>query len=91
VRMAIGAGRWDVSWMFLRRGLIQLGIALAIGLPASLAIGIIAQLRLVEVEPTDPVTLIGVTLVLTLVAMIACVVPARKAAKVDPVIALRAE
>jgi predicted permease len=91
VRMAIGAGRWDVSWMFLRRGLIQLGIALAIGLPGALAIGIVAQLRLVEVEPTDPITLLGVTLVLTIVSLVACVVPARKAARVDPITALRSE
>jgi len=91
VRMAIGAGRWDVSWMFLRRGLIQLGIALAIGLPGSLAIGIVAQLRLVEVEPTDPITLLGVTIVLTIVSLVACLVPARKAARVDPITALRSE
>ena len=91
VRMAIGAGRWDVSWLFLRRGLIQLGIALAIGLPASLAIGVVAQFRLVEVEPTDPITLVGVTLLLTIVSLFACVVPARKAARVDPITALRSE
>ncbi len=91
VRMAIGAGRWDVSWLFLRRGLIQLGIALAIGLPAALAIGIVAQLRLVEVEPTDPITLLGVTIVLTIVSLVACLVPARKAARVDPITALRSE
>jgi putative ABC transport system permease protein len=91
VRMAIGADGWDVSWMFLRRGLIQLGVALLIGLPAALGLGIVAQFRLVEVAPTDPITLIGVTLVLTLVAAIACVVPARKAARVDPMTALRAE
>ncbi|HTH25748.1 MAG TPA: FtsX-like permease family protein, partial [Vicinamibacterales bacterium] len=91
VRMAIGASRWDVSWMFLRRGLIQLGIALAIGLPGALAIGIVAQLRLVEVEPTDPITLLGVTAVLTIVSLVACLVPARKAARVDPITALRSE
>jgi len=91
VRMAIGASRWDVSWMFLRRGLIQLGIALAIGLPGALAIGIVAQLRLVEVEPTDPITLVGVTIVLTIVSLVACLVPARKAARVDPITALRSE
>ena len=53
VRMAIGAGRWDVSWMFLRKGLMQLGIALAIGLPAAArARRSVAQFRLVEIEPT---------------------------------------
>jgi len=91
VRMAIGARHWDVSWMFLRRGLLQLGIALLIGLPAALALGIVAQFRLVEVEPTDPITLIGVTVVLTLVTLTACIVPAFKAARVDPITALRSE
>jgi putative ABC transport system permease protein len=89
--MAIGASRRDVSWLFLRRGLIQLAIALAIGLPAALAISLVAQLRLIEIEPTDPITLIGVTLVLTAVTLMASVTPARKAARVDPITALRSE
>jgi putative ABC transport system permease protein len=80
-----------VAWMFLRRGLIQLGIAIAIGLPGALAIGTVAQLRLIEVEPTDPITLLGVTAVLTIVSLVACLVPARKAARVDPITALRSE
>ena len=91
VRMAVGARRWDVTWLFLRKGLVQLVIALVIGLPAALGIGVIAQFRLVEIEPSDPITMVGITIVLTAVAAIACVVPARKAARVDPVIALRSE
>jgi len=91
VRMAIGAGQWDVSWLFLRKGLIQLSIALAIGLPAALALGIVSRLRLIEVEPTDPLTMVAITLVLVVVALIACVVPARKASRVDPIVALRSE
>jgi ABC-type antimicrobial peptide transport system permease subunit len=91
VRMAVGAGRWDVAWMFLRRGLLQLLLSLAIGLPAGVALGVVARLRLVEIEPTDPVTIVAITLVLTAVAVIACVMPALKAARVDPLTALRAE
>jgi predicted permease len=91
VRMAIGASRWDVSWMFLRKGLMQLGISLVIGLPAALALGTIARFQLVAVEPSDPVTMIAITVVLILFALTACVIPARKAAKVDPVNALRSE
>lgn len=91
VRMAVGAARWEVSWMFLRRGLIQLAIALGIGIPAALAISIVAQFRLVEVEPSDPITLIAVAGVLAAVALVACLVPALKAAKVDPITALRSE
>ena len=91
VRMAIGAGRWDVSWMFLRTGLMQLGLGLLIGLPVAVALGSIAQVPLVEIEPSDPLTMITITVVLTVVALTACLVPARKAARVDPMIALRSE
>ena len=91
VRMAMGAGRWTVSWLFLKRGLAQLSIAGAIGLPAALALAIVARFQLVEVEPTDPLTFAMVVLVLGAVAVAACVIPARKAGRVDPVIALRAE
>ena len=91
VRMAMGARRWDVTWLFLRKGLVQLAIALAIGLPAAVALAIAARFRLVEIEATDPVTIAAITLVVSIVALIACVVPARKAARVDPVIALRSE
>jgi len=91
VRMAIGANRWDVSWMFLRKGLLQLGVALLIGLPVTIGLGTVAQLRLVQVAPNDPTTIVTITLLLGAVALIACVVPARKAARVDPITALRSE
>jgi predicted permease len=91
VRVAIGAGRREVAWLFVRRGLVQIAIALAIGLPAAVALGAVAELRLVAIEPTDPVTMVGITVVMAAVALISCVVPARKATKVDPLIALRAE
>jgi ABC-type antimicrobial peptide transport system permease subunit len=87
----MGAGRWTVSWLFLKRGLAQLSIAGAIGLPAALALAIVARFQLVEVEPTDPLTFAMVVLVLGSVAVAACVIPVRKAGRVDPVIALRAE
>jgi len=91
VRMAVGARRWDVSWLFLRKGLLQLGLALLIGLPAAVGLGIVAQFRLVEVEPSDPVTIAGITIVLAAVSLVACLVPARTAARVDPITALRSE
>jgi putative ABC transport system permease protein len=91
VRMAIGAKRWDVSWLFLKRGLIQLLLGLAIGLPAALALGSIARLRLVEIEPSDPVTMIGITMVIIAVALPSCIIPVHRASRVDPMHALRAE
>ncbi len=91
LRMAVGAGRWDVSWLFLRKGLVQLALALVIGLPAAVGLGALAQFRLVEIEPNDPLTMVTITIVLVVVALTACVVPARKASRVDPVIALRSE
>ena len=56
-----------------------------------LALGSVAQFRLVGIEPNDPLTMLGITVVLIAVAVTACVVPARRAARVDPMSALRAE
>jgi ABC-type antimicrobial peptide transport system permease subunit len=70
---------------------VQLGLALLIGLPVAVGLGIAAAIPLVTIEPTDPLTMITITLVMSLVALTACVVPARKAARVDPMIALRSE
>jgi predicted permease len=91
VRVAIGASRRNVVWLFVRRGLVQIAIALAIGIPAAVGLGAVAQLRLVEIEHNDPVTFVGITVVIAAVALISCIVPARKAAKVEPLIALRAD
>jgi predicted permease len=91
VRVAVGAGRWDVAWLFLRRGLIQIALALAIGIPASIALGALAQIPVVNIEPNDPGMIATIALLISAVALSACLVPARKAARVDPVIALRSE
>lgn len=91
VRMAIGAKRWDVSWLFLKRGLMQLLLGLAIGLPAALGLASLARFQLVEIEPSDPVTMIGITVVIIAVALTSCIVPARRASRVDPMNALRAD
>jgi putative ABC transport system permease protein len=91
VRMAIGAGRRHVSWIFLKRCLWQLALGLAIGLPGALALGQIISFNLVEIEPSDPVTIIGITVAVVVVALASCLIPVRKASRVDPVIALRAD
>ncbi|MGE0812296.1 MAG: ADOP family duplicated permease [Vicinamibacterales bacterium] len=91
VRIAMGADRRQVSWLVLKEGLAQLAVGLALGLPAALALARAARVRLVEVEPTDPVTLAAVSGLLTAVAVAACLVPARRAARVEPTEALRAD
>jgi putative ABC transport system permease protein len=91
VRMALGAQRGEVLRLVLRHGLLLAGIALAIGLPLSLGLsGLVASL-VFGVSTTDPLTFAGVSALLLLVAIAACYFPARRAMRVDPVIALRYE
>jgi putative ABC transport system permease protein len=91
VRMAIGAQRYQVSWLFLRRCLTQLATSLAIGLPGAIALGQLVSFSLVEIEPSDPITIVSISLAVIAIALASCVDPVRKAARVDPAIALRAE
>jgi hypothetical protein len=91
VRMALGAERGQVAWIFMKRGMRQLLIGLALGLPAALGLGTLARFRLVEIEPSDPLTFISITVMLTLVSLAACLIPVMRAAKIDPMIALRAD
>ena len=91
VRMALGAEGRQVSWLILRRGLVQMGIGLALGLTAAYFLGQVMSSLLVGVPPRDPVTFAAITVVLTVVAVCACVFPARRATRVDPLVALRAE
>ena len=91
VRVALGAARRDVVHMVVGRGLRLTTIGLAIGLALSLAVGRALRSQLYGVSPRDPVTLAGVGLLLMAVALAACAVPARRAAQVDPMVALRSE
>jgi predicted permease len=89
VRMALGARRSQVSWLFVRRALVQLSVGLAIGLAGALAIGTILQGALVDVRANNPLTLAGVCALLVAVAIAATLLPVRKASRLDPVAALR--
>ena len=92
VRMALGAQGTQVTWMVLKRGLVQLGLGLVFGLAGGLFAGRALPSRiLVQTTATDPWTFVSITLLLTLVAITACLVPARRAMRVDPLVALRAE
>jgi putative ABC transport system permease protein len=91
VRMALGAAGRDVSWLILKRGLIQLALGLTIGLGGALALSRVLRTVLVQITPTDPVTFASITILLTIVSITACLLPARRATRVDPLAALRAE
>jgi len=90
VRMALGAGRGEVLGMVLREGLRLLGLGLVLGALAAVVLGRLITGLLYHVETTDPITFAGMGLVLALIAAVACLVPARRAATVDPLVALRA-
>ncbi len=89
IRMAIGAERSDIGFMIIGRALLSVGIGLALGLGISLALTGLMQSLLYGVEPTDPLTLIAGAGVLVLAALAAAYLPARRAASVDPMTALR--
>ncbi|MDX2180845.1 MAG: ABC transporter permease [Bryobacteraceae bacterium] len=91
VRMSLGARPSDVLTMVLGRGVSLALVGLAIGIVASLALGGLVKSMLFGVAPQDPITLVSVSAALLLVAALACAIPARRAARVDPAIALRAE
>ena len=91
VRMALGAQRQQVSWLILKRGLVQLAIGLPLGLAGALALGVVLEGILVDMPPGDPITFAVITILLTVVSLAACVVPVRRATLIDPVFALRAE
>jgi len=91
VRMAVGAKARDILKLVFVQGMIPLGIGLAIGLAASLAVNRVLKSMLVQVSPSDPITLMVASAVLILSATLGCLIPARRAMRVDPVIALRHE
>ncbi|HEV2246058.1 MAG TPA: ABC transporter permease, partial [Terriglobia bacterium] len=91
VRMALGAEKRDVLKMVVGQGFKLTMIGVAIGIAGSLALTRFLSSLLYGVKPTDPLTFISVSLILIAVALAACYIPARRAAKVDPMVALRYE
>jgi ABC-type antimicrobial peptide transport system permease subunit len=91
VRMALGAGRTDVVRLVVREGMRLTFIGLGLGLVASLGLGLVMSKVLYGVGAMDAGVYIGVTAVLLGVSAAACYLPARRATRVDPLVALRAE
>ncbi|MGH9411902.1 MAG: ABC transporter permease [Vicinamibacterales bacterium] len=89
VRRALGAPRSHVLGLLLAMGARLVLVGLAVGIPASLAATTLLRSQLYGVQPADPVAYAGVAIVLSVVALIACYIPARRAANVDPMVALR--
>jgi putative ABC transport system permease protein len=91
VRMALGAKTFNILWLVLKRGMGLVSVGIAIGLAAAFALTRLMQSLLFEVSATDPKTYLVIALLLSGVAFAACVIPARRAMKVDPMTALRYE
>jgi putative ABC transport system permease protein len=91
VRMALGAQRLHVLRLVFGQGLILLLVGTALGLGGAFALTRWIRTLLFEITATDPLTYVGVVGLLTVVALLACYIPARRATKVDPLVALRYE
>ena len=91
IRLALGAQLSDVLRLILKQGLIVIFIGVAIGLGAAFVLTRLLKTLVFGVSTTDPLTFVGITLLLSLIALIACYVPARRATKVNPLVALRYE
>jgi putative ABC transport system permease protein len=91
LRVALGASRWDIVRLVVGRGLLLSGVGLVLGLAGALGAGRLLQRFLFQVTPLDAVALSGSAAVMLLAALVACYVPARRAAGADPVEVLRVE
>jgi ABC-type antimicrobial peptide transport system permease subunit len=91
IRIAVGASAREILGLIFRQGMLPLGIGLVAGLAAALALTPVLRASLVRVSPVDPITLALSMLVPVAAALLGCLIPARRAMRVDPIVALRPE
>jgi ABC-type antimicrobial peptide transport system permease subunit len=91
IRMALGAERASVLWLVLREVALLVALGVGIGVPVAIASGRLVQSQLFDLSATDPVALAIATALLACVALVAGYLPARRATRVDPMLALRYE
>src|SRR5690606_889771 len=90
IRLALGAPKGSILWMVVRQGVVVVLVGLGAGMIAALALTRFIRSWLYDVAPTDPLTFLLISLVFAATAVVAAYVPARRAARVDPMTALRA-
>jgi predicted permease len=91
IRLALGAQPGSVIWLVMREVLLLLGIGLAIGIPAAIAAGRYISAQLYGIQPNDPFIAVSTTVLLAVVSVAAGLIPARRASRIDPILALRTE
>ncbi|MGH9653402.1 MAG: FtsX-like permease family protein, partial [Bryobacteraceae bacterium] len=91
IRMALGAERSNVLWIVMRESLLLAGLGIAVGLPVALGAEQLVSKMLFGVHPADPVSLVGSAVLLLIFALLAGYLPARRASRIDPMVALRCE
>jgi ABC-type antimicrobial peptide transport system permease subunit len=91
IRMALGAERNSVMWLVMKEVALMVAVGVGVGLPLALALSRIVQSQLFDLSASDPIALVAAALILMLVALAAGFLPARRATRVDPMLALRYE
>jgi putative ABC transport system permease protein len=91
IRVALGAGGWDVLSLIVRQAVVVIVVGAAIGIAAAMALTRYLSSEIWEVSANDPGAFVSFTLVLAAIAVVACLIPTRRAVKIDPTIALRYE